>query len=197
MKNIPNILSSMRLLMVGVFMWLFKAGKYLPALCVFVVACLTDALDGFLARRNHWTSDVGKLLDPLADKCMTLAALWCIYSGKRDTIYLALFALMLVKELTLLIGGLMLKRKRQIVVYADWPGKVATSIFGVGIGLALLSFKLPAISPWDQVALYFAAGLSCYALVYYAIWQWSNLFPKWADRQRREKPPQSDGKRLE
>ena len=177
MRHIPNILSTIRLLLVGVFVWLFVAGMYLPALCVFVAAFFTDILDGYLARRNGWITDVGKLLDPLADKLMTIAALACIYFGRRHVVYLAVFLIMLVKEVMLLIGGLLLVKK-DIVVYSDWPGKIAAGLFAAGVTLALLSFVLPGVEPWSIGVLCIATALSCYAFVFYAAGQWKNLFPK-------------------
>ena len=144
MRYIPNILSAIRLLLVGVFVWLFWAGRYLPALYVFVGAFLTDILDGYLARRNNWVTDIGKLLDPLADKLMTIAALACIYFARRHPIYLIVFLIMLVKELLMLIGGLLLVKK-DIVVFSHWPGKIATGLFALGIALALLAFVFPPV----------------------------------------------------
>ena len=94
MRHLPNILSGIRLILVGVFVMLFRAGSYLPALCIFLIAFLTDVLDGYLARKYGWVSNIGKLLDPLADKLMTLAALVSIYVGKQKQIYLILFLLL-------------------------------------------------------------------------------------------------------
>ena len=99
MRHLPNILSGIRLILVGVFVMLFRAGRYLPALCIFLIAFLTDVLDGYLARKYGWVSNIGKLLDPLADKLMTLAALVSIYVGKQKTNYLILFLLMALKDI--------------------------------------------------------------------------------------------------
>ncbi len=175
MRHIPNILSLLRLALVGVFVWLFRAGKYVPALCVFIFAFFSDILDGQLARKNNWISDLGKLLDPLADKIMTIAALICIYTGKRDPIYLVLFLLMLVKELLMLIGGLLLAGK-QTIVYARWPGKLATGLFAIGVMLSLVSFISVEEAPWDMMILCLATALSYYALFYYAFTQGRALF---------------------
>lgn len=177
MRHIPNILSFLRLVLVGLFVWLFLEGRYLPALSAFLFAFFTDVLDGELARRNGWISNLGKLLDPLADKIMTLAALICIYLGKREGVYLLLFAVMLVKELLMLVGGFLLAG-RNIVVAASWPGKLATGLFAVGIVLTLVSFLPAQVEPWNKVILCAAAALSCYALVYYAATQGKTLFQK-------------------
>ena len=77
-RQIPNILSAIRLLAVPVFVVVFFSDlphANLWALAIFVAAELTDILDGYLARRNGWITDVGKILDPLADKLMQAAAI--------------------------------------------------------------------------------------------------------------------------
>lgn len=81
-KFIPNILSVIRLCLVPIFVVLFfmeypKNVWY--AIFVFFLAGATDVLDGWLARRNNWISNVGKILDPLADKTMQCTALICFY----------------------------------------------------------------------------------------------------------------------
>ena len=77
MRHIPNVLSALRILMVGVFIYFFVQEQYLACLITYITAFLTDLLDGYLARRNNWISDIGKVLDPLADKLMLLTALMC------------------------------------------------------------------------------------------------------------------------
>ena len=177
MRHLPNILSGIRLALVGVFVMLFRAGRYLPALCVFVVAFFTDLLDGYIARSHGWVTDVGKLLDPLADKLMTLAALVCIYLGKNKPIYLALFLLMAVKELLMVIGGLFLA-KRKVVVMAAWPGKIAAGLFALGVLLSLLSFLSVQVEPYNLVVLGLATLMSYFALAYYASTQLPQAFSK-------------------
>ena len=177
MRHLPNILSGIRLALVGVFVMLFRAGSYLPALCVFVFAFFTDLLDGYLARSHGWVTDVGKLLDPLADKFMTLAALVCIYVGKDKPIYLILFLLMAIKELLMVIGGVFLA-KRDEVVMAAWPVKIATGLFALGVMLSLLSFLSVPVEPYNIVVLALATLMSYFALVYYAATQLPRAFPK-------------------
>lgn len=175
MRHLPNILSGIRLILVGVFVMLFRAGRYLPALCIFVTAFLTDVLDGYLARKHGWVSNIGKLLDPLADKLMTLAALVCIYMGKLKPMYLVLFLLMALKELLMVIGGVFLA-KRKVVVSAAWPGKIATGLFAVGVMLSLLSFLSLRVEPYNLIVLGMATAMSYFALVFYATTQLPNAF---------------------
>lgn len=175
MRHLPNILSGIRLILVGVFVMLFRAGRYLPALCIFVIAFLTDVLDGWLARSHGWVSDVGKLLDPLADKLMTLAALICIFVGKQKMTYLVLFLLMALKELLMVVGGAFMA-KRKVVAMASWPGKVSTGLFAAGVMLSLLSFLVARVELYGLIILAFATMMSYFALGYYAATQLPRAF---------------------
>lgn len=168
MRQIPNILSALRIVMVGVFAYLFQMGRPLAALSVYVLAFLTDILDGYLARRNGWITNLGKLLDPFADKLLIVVALVCIYLGKQQISFLVLFILSAVKELLMVVGGAIMLRHR-VVVFADWFGKVATGLFAAGIILSLLSFQYPQFVPWDFYVLLVATALSYLALAHYAI----------------------------
>ena len=76
-KYLPNILSSLRLCMVPVFVVLFLMGNLIPAVIVFILAGATDVLDGYIARHFNCTSTLGKVLDPLADKLLQLSAFGC------------------------------------------------------------------------------------------------------------------------
>jgi cardiolipin synthase len=186
MRHIPNILSAIRLVLVGVFMGLFLSQKYVAALCVFVFAFVTDVLDGQLARQYGWITDLGKLLDPLADKLMTVAALICIYIGKHQPVYLIIFILMFIKELLMLIGGLFMVR-RKVVAMADWPGKLATGLFAVGIVLTLISFLPASVEPWNLYFLIAATVLSYFALIFYATKQLPRAFQKAAGEEETTK----------
>ena len=168
MRHIPNILSVLRIGMVGVFVYLFCAGRHVAALCVYVLAFLTDILDGYLARRNNWITNIGKLLDPLADKLLLVAALICIYIGKRQPAFLVLFLFSAVKELLMILGSMVMLRHR-VVVYADWFGKIATGLFAAGVILSLLSFRHPHLVPYDFYTLLIATVLSYAALIHYGI----------------------------
>jgi len=168
MKYIPNILSVIRILLVGVFVWLFVQTRYLDAIIVYAVAFFTDILDGYLARKFNWITSTGKLLDPAADKLMVLAALACIFISKRhETFYLVLFILAFVKEFLMVIGMLMML-KSKVVAHSDWAGKMATGFFVLGIVLTLFSYVIPRVEPWNIAALSIAIALSYYALLHYA-----------------------------
>lgn len=183
MRHIPNILSVIRIFLIGVFVTLFFRARYTAALLVFVTAFLTDLLDGFLARKFNWITSLGKLLDPAADKLLVLSVLICVFIAKRNELfYLVIFLLMAVKELLMLVGMLMML-KTKIVGYSDWAGKTATAFFSVGIGLTLLDFCLPiSMEPWNISVLSVAVALSYFAMLHYAKWQM--FMPKTAQEEK-------------
>ncbi len=165
MRHIPNILSGLRIGMVGVFVYFFQNDRYYAALGTYVLAVLTDTLDGYLARHNNWITDVGKVLDPLADKLMLITALICFCMKAWVPVWLV--AVVVAKELIMIIGGALLWKK-EIVVYADWFGKFATGFFNAGVVATLAKRFWPWIRYWNIVLLSIAMVLGIIALVHYA-----------------------------
>ena len=100
----------------GVF---FAAGIY-------ILAWATDVLDGYLARRNNWITEAGKILDPLADKLMQLTVAICFTIDNR--IFLALLIPTVLKELAIVIGAIMIMKKQNSVEPSHWYGKAASVI---------------------------------------------------------------------
>lgn len=138
MKNIPNILSALRIAMVILFVYLFFQNKYIACFIVYAAAYFTDILDGFLARRYNWVTDLGKLLDPVGDKLMLIAAVVCF--AIRDWIPIAIPIIVAAKELVILLGGLLMFNKKDVVVTSDWLGKIAAGAFNITVLLTLVRF---------------------------------------------------------
>lgn len=113
-KQIPNMLSVFRLILIGVFIALFKNERYLWSFFVYIFAFGTDILDGWLARRNNWITNVGKVLDPLADKLMLIAVLACFWF--KGVIPLYIMLIILAKDAIMIIVGGILYSKH-VVVY--------------------------------------------------------------------------------
>ncbi len=98
--NLPNAITIARLFLVPVFLYLAYAGSEatkIAALSVFVVASLSDSLDGYLARRRGLVTKLGEFLDPLADKILVLAALFVLVDQRAFPLWAAV--LILVREL--------------------------------------------------------------------------------------------------
>ncbi|HEY6985961.1 MAG TPA: CDP-alcohol phosphatidyltransferase family protein [Rhodanobacteraceae bacterium] len=82
MRNLPNLITALRILLVVPLCWLIANARYEGALVVAAIAGLSDAVDGFLAKRYGWQSWLGGILDPIADKLLLMAAfLWLAFAG--------------------------------------------------------------------------------------------------------------------
>ena len=86
MKSIPNILTILRLLSCPLLIYLFGIANYLWILIIFVLACLTDFFDGYLARKKNFKSNFGKALDPIADKILIITMSVLIIVNEGDLI---------------------------------------------------------------------------------------------------------------
>lgn len=136
MKHIPNILTCVRLLLVPLFIVLFFAVSPLAALPISWLAGLTDVLDGYLARRNHWISRLGQMLDPLADKLMQGALLAVLLVSE---LLPWLFAIPFVlKELAQGVLGALMLRRRSVVVVSRWYGKAALTLFHIAVNFTVV-----------------------------------------------------------
>lgn len=164
-KQVPNLLTIFRLLLVPVFYFAYwRPGWILPdrffACGVFVVAVFTDWLDGVIARKFDASSNFGKLMDPVADKLMTIMALFCFYvDGVVNWLFLAI---VILKELAMIVGGYVLLTYH-IVVYSKICGKVAAVMFY----LAIVMTFFPQLTPWNTYVLYVAMALMLYSFAFY------------------------------
>ena len=135
LKHIPNILSVIRILLVGVFVYtMFFVNAYV-AMIVFLVAGATDVVDGYLARRNNWITELGKILDPVADKLMQCTVLVSLYI--KHIIPLWFVIPFFIKEIVTLVTGFLVLRKRSVVVVSKWYGKMTVCIFYATIVLSV------------------------------------------------------------
>ena len=89
-RDIPNLLCILRMFLAVPIAWMILGGDYLPALVLFFVAGFTDGLDGFLAKRFGWQSELGGLLDPIADKLLMFSAFVCLWVAGAVPVWLLL-----------------------------------------------------------------------------------------------------------
>ena len=164
-----------RVVMIPVFMIAMYAGNgaslvwNLIAFVIFVVASITDFLDGYIARHYNQTSDFGKFLDPLADKLLTIAAM-CIFCqwGRFPA-----WTLMIVLARELSVTGLrLIAVQKGNVIAAGWSGKVKTASTMVGI-CAMIVFSYA----WLDIAVIAVIVITTvYSGVEYFIRNWSFLW---------------------
>ena len=142
--TIPNILSLFRLLLIPVIMWMYIV-KEDPVLTTVILALsgITDIVDGIIARKCHMVSDFGKAFDPVADKLTQIAMLLCLVS--RFKWMLLPLCVMVIKEVTAGILGLLVIRKTGNVYGAVWHGKATTvSLYSMMI-VHLIWYNIPGV----------------------------------------------------
>ena len=142
-KNTANYLTIARVVMIPLFlvlMYLDFPGSRYWTLAVYVIACLTDLADGYIARHYHQISDFGKFMDPLADKCLVMAALCCFV--EQGSMAAWILAVVLVREFAV-SGMRMVAVEKGRVIAAGWSGKVKTAATMVCICLIL--FGMPPV----------------------------------------------------
>lgn len=110
-----------------------------PAFAVCVVAAITDVLDGQLARRHNEVSEFGKVIDPLADKVFVGTMVVVLLS--LGMIPLWLVAIVLGRDLLILVGGLVIKRRTEVVLPSNYPGKAAVVSLSIALILVLLDIQ--------------------------------------------------------
>lgn len=165
--NVPNVLTIIRMVLIPVFIALYYGDLTVLAFAVYVTACLTDALDGYIARRFDQITPFGKLMDPLADKLMQLSMMFCLTS----TGYMPWWALivLLAKEIVMVTGGALLFKKRDVVVMSSWPGKVATVLLILAIIAIFPWHSVDAVRRAGHVILYAGLTVSLFAMVNYGL----------------------------
>jgi len=143
--TIPNLLSLFRLILIPVYVVMYLNAKeavdYYLSGAILAVSCLTDLIDGKIARHFNMISTTGKILDPLADKATQFALIVCLTI--KHPILLVLICLFVIKEGFQLIAGFLLIRKGEILAGALLPGKICTSVLFVSLIVLVL---MPQIS---------------------------------------------------
>ena len=155
--TIPNLLSSIRILLIPFFLWFYLAKDDVTVTVILLAfSAVTDMLDGFIARHFNCISDLGKALDPVADKLTQLAMLFCLLF--RFPRMIILIIVLCVKEVFVGSTQLLVIHRTEEVLGADWHGKVTTILlYGVML-LHLLWLDLP-----DELS--FALELLCIAML--------------------------------
>lgn len=176
--NLPNKLTLLRLILIPFFIAAFYlgffAGHYFVALGIFVVASLTDFLDGYIARKYNMVTDLGKFLDPIADKVLVLAGLIVLIAdpyetnvfgriGIIGTIYGGVGVSIIMAREMVVSSLRMMAAKKGIVLAAEMTGKVKTFFTDVTIIVLLLAGDLLNFAP-DVGVVFDYIGLACFGI---------------------------------
>ena len=154
--NVPNTLTIIRVLLIPFFVAFMLCNitaydNYI-ALAIFIVASLTDTLDGYLARKNNQVTNFGKFMDPLADKLLVCSALICLLSnGMISTVVV----LIIIAREFIISGFRLIASDRGMVLAAGKLGKIKTTLQIIAIVLLLLNnFPFVYIGiPMDKIVL--------------------------------------------
>lgn len=155
--SVPNILSFVRILLIPIFMLFYLTAKtpvdYYIAASIILISGLTDMADGLIARKFHMITELGKALDPIADKLTQAAIVFTLIFRYPTMIFL--FLLLAVKEIFMGVNGLILLKKGKKLDGAMWFGKLSTAVL---YGVMFIFIAVPTLPPPIANALMIVTG---------------------------------------
>ncbi len=157
LKNIPNILTIIRFLLIPFILFYIFTGNYILAFIFFTISGITDIADGCIARKYNLISNFGKLMDPLADKLTQIATLASLVIVEIIPFWILI--IVLSKEFLMICGASFLYGK-DVVVYSKWYGKLSTVLLYIAIVFSLLTRQFEFTGIWSNVDL----ALFCLAI---------------------------------
>jgi len=157
--TIPNVISTVRIIVIFFAAKELISGNNLNSFILYLVAALTDFFDGFFARKLNQISELGKILDPLADKLMIGSAVIILFfQGRMPFWYIAVI---IGRDLFNLFGGLLVSRKIKFVLPSILIGKVAAVVTMFTFGLNIIDF------PYIEYFYYTSALLVIISTIFY------------------------------
>ncbi len=142
--TIPNILSLFRIIVIPFFVFFFLSGNYVVAVSIIFISGLTDLFDGKIARHFNQISELGKLLDPAADKLTQVTVSFTFfmhYAGLEDKkmrMFSYIFLLFIIKDILMIVGSFVLLSLDIVPRSAIIFGKIATMLFYLVMGTLML-----------------------------------------------------------
>ena len=170
MKHIPNIITCIRLCLIPVFCYFLWNNNDLVAGIVFIIAALSDVVDGYLAWKLNAISNFGKLADPFADKIMQISAIILLFLLGRLKVWIMI--VLFAKDFILMLGGLLYKLIYNITVSSRWFGKISALTLNVIIAASIL-FSLSTGT--TNILMVIAMSLQIISLVAYTVLSLINL----------------------
>ena len=168
--TIPNALSVLRILIIPFFAWYFLHDQLGIAVALLVLSGLSDCVDGLIARKLNQVTELGKMLDPFADKLTQGVVALCL--AVKFPVIGPLLLLFIVKEVVMLCCAFGLLKKKKRPCAAQWYGKVATVMFYVSVAAIVVMdgfFHVPrtAFVVISSVLLVLTAAMMVYSAVKY------------------------------
>ena len=168
-ENIPNILTIIRFILIPFIFMSVIFHHYLIGLVIFTISAITDILDGYIARKYNYITNIGKLIDPLADKLTQIFLLLAL--SILNILPWWILAIVFVKECVMVISASFLYKRKDVVVYSKWYGKMATTLFYLAIIFSLIINQFNITLPFriDLYLYYLAILATIFSLIMYAI----------------------------
>ena len=161
--TIPNLLSLFRLVLIPVYVVIYlnaeEAADYYLAAGILAVSCLTDLIDGKIARHFNMISNTGRILDPFADKATQFTLIVCL--TVTYPVLLILVGLFVVKEIFQLVAGFLILRKGKILSGALLSGKISTAVLFVSL---ILMVMLPGLKD-NMIWIWVLTGINCVTML--------------------------------
>lgn len=172
--NLPNKITICRVILVPFFVFFMLCGDMVPgnqyiAVAVFIVASLTDTLDGYIARKYDLVSNFGKFMDPLADKLLVCSALICFIAVPGNPMP-AWGVIVIISREFIISGFRLVASDAGVVIAASWWGKSKTIVQMLMSILLIVNFSGTVIDIIEYVFIYAAILLTVISLVDY-LWK--------------------------
>ena len=168
--NLPNKITIFRVCMIPVFLIFLlvpgiTGGRYIAA-AVFIIASLSDLLDGYLARKHNLVTNFGKFMDPLADKLLVSSALICFVDlGQMP----AWIAIIIISREFIISGFRLIASDNGVVLAAGWWGKIKTTVQMIMSIMLIINLDNTIINVLEQAAIYLALILTIISLIDYLV----------------------------
>ncbi|AFH59198.1 CDP-alcohol phosphatidyltransferase family protein [Paenibacillus caseinilyticus] len=179
MWNVPNILTLCRFLLIPAYLVVFEAGYIRSAFFILLLAGATDVLDGYIARRRGLVTDLGSMLDPLADKSMMIAVILSLVFSQMISWQAA--CAMFLRDAGMIAGSAYFHFRGKKTVPANAMGKLTTALYYVAI--LLIIFELP----YAHAYLWFVISVSILTSIIYIL-QFNLLHKRAGKPQSLDKP---------
>ena len=168
--NLPNKLTIARVIMIPFFLVFlmtdfFEAARYV-ALAIFIIASLTDMLDGKIARKYNLVTNFGKFMDPLADKLLVCSAM-IAFTGMG--IMPAWIVIIIIAREFIISGFRLIAAEKNVVIAAGMSGKIKTTVQMIMCCLLIARLPFNFMRYDEQVFIYAALVLTVYSLIVYLV----------------------------
>lgn len=168
--NLPNTLTTIRMILIVPFVMIMQItpdgnGRF-AALAIFIIASMTDFLDGYIARKNHLVTNFGKFMDPLADKLLVCSAMICLISTGQLPAWIVII---IISREFIISGFRLIASDNGVVIAASYWGKFKTTFQMLMVIVLIIDIPNPVFDVIGTVLIYVALALTIISLIDYII----------------------------